>query len=95
MLCIFRKIGLLLKNKSKFDSLRKILPILSFILLVAIGGNSQETRNPGTDPGKLVVKTYPNPASDNVTFKVGQNISPGELISSNIKVFDMTAASPT
>ena len=76
MLCIFRKISLLLKNKSKFVSLRKILPILSFILLATLGARSQDTRGlPQDSPEK--VKVYPNPAQSYITIDLQNNYQKG------------------
>lgn len=75
---MFRKITLLLKNKSKFVSLRRILPILSFVLLLAIGSNGQESRTPSPDSQeKLVLKTYPNPAQSYITFDLQNNNQKG------------------
>jgi hypothetical protein len=69
-----------LKNKSKFDSLRQILPILSFILLAAISSNGQESRNANPDlPGK-VVKLYPNPATSYITFDLQKSYQKGMTI---------------
>jgi hypothetical protein len=79
MLCIFRKISLLLKNKSKFVSLSRILPILGFILLTAIYANGQESRTPGPDAGK-VVKIYPNPATSYITFDLQKSYQKGLTI---------------
>jgi hypothetical protein len=79
-LCIFRKITLLLKNKSKFVSLSRILPILFFTLLTALYTNAQESRTPTQDmPGK-VVKLYPNPATSYITFDLQKNYQKGLTI---------------
>ena len=57
-------------NKSKFVSLRRILPILSFILLIAIQSQAQSAREvtPVSTPNDRIVKTYPNPATTYITF---------------------------
>lgn len=67
-----------MKNKSKFDSLKQILPILFFILLISFGANAQDSRtpNPATEqPGKL--KPYPNPATTYITFDLQKNYQKG------------------
>ena len=76
MLCISRKIILLLKNKSKFVSLRKILPIVSFILLSAFWAKSQDSRIPPQDHQEKV-KVYPNPAQSYVTIDLQTNYQRG------------------
>lgn len=69
--------GLLLKNKSKFVSLRRILPILSIVLLSAISANSQDSRIPASEqPGKIV-KPYPNPATTYITFDLQKSYQKG------------------
>jgi hypothetical protein len=50
--------------------LRRILPILSFILLIAIQSQAQSAREvtPVTTQNDRIVKTYPNPATTYITF---------------------------
>ena len=80
MLCIFRKIILLLKNKSKFVSLRRFLPILTLILFLAIHSNAQGSRIPDTDePGKSI-KIYPNPATSYITIDLQKDYQKGITI---------------
>jgi hypothetical protein len=80
MFCTFRKISLLLKNKSKFVSLRRVLTILSFILLAAVSSYGQDTRTPNPDgPGK-VLKIYPNPATSYITIDLQNNYQKGMTI---------------
>lgn len=76
MLCIYRKISLLLKNKSKFVSLRRILPILSFILLTAICAQGQDNRIPPPD-AQVKVRVYPNPATSYITVDLQNNYQKG------------------
>lgn len=57
-----------MENKSKFVSLKRILPILSIILLTAIHSQGQASRNSIPDPGDKVLRLYPNPATTYVTF---------------------------
>lgn len=69
-----------MENKSKFVSLRRILPILSIVLLVSFYSKGQESRNPAQElPGK-VVKTYPNPATSYITFDLQKNYQQGLTI---------------
>jgi hypothetical protein len=69
-----------LKNKSKFVSLKRILPILSIILLTAIHSQGQTTRTaPTPDAGELV-KLYPNPATTYITFDLQQSYQKGMSI---------------
>ena len=56
-------------NKSKFVSLRHVLTILSFILLITIQSQAQSIRNnPVSETTDRIVKLYPNPATAYVTF---------------------------
>jgi hypothetical protein len=65
-------------NKSKFVSLRKILPIISFILLIAIHSQAQSARiSPASDGQDKIVKLYPNPATSYVTFDLQKNFKAG------------------
>lgn len=48
--------------------MRRILTILSFILLIALQSNAQSTSRPADGPGDKIVKLYPNPATDYITF---------------------------
>jgi hypothetical protein len=79
MLCIFRKISLLLENKSKFVSLRRILPILSFILFTAFGAYSQDSRIPANDQQEKV-KVYPNPAQSYIIIDLQNSYQKGLTI---------------
>lgn len=70
-----------MKNKSKFVSLKRILPILSIILLTAIHSQGQSTRNaPTSDAAGELVKLYPNPATTYITFDLQQNYQKGMSI---------------
>jgi len=66
--CSSKKNNLLLKNKSKFVSLKKILLILSIILLTAFYSEAQSARTSLIDPGQKALKIYPNPATSYITF---------------------------
>lgn len=68
-------------NKSKFVSLRRILPILSFILLIAIQSQGQSSRSiPVSETQDRIVKLYPNPATTYITFDLQKNYRPGLTI---------------
>ncbi len=68
-------------NKSKFVSLRRILPILSFILLIAIQSQGQSSRAlPTAETQDRIVKLYPNPATTYVTFDLQKNYRSGLTI---------------
>lgn len=65
-------------NKSKFVSLRRILPILSIILLIAIQSQAQNYRSiPTADVQDRIVKLYPNPATTYITFDLQKNFRSG------------------
>ena len=57
-----------MKNKSKFVSLKRILLILSIILLTALYAGAQSARVSLIDPGQKSLKIYPNPATSYITF---------------------------
>lgn len=58
--------------------MRRILPILSFILLTAIYSQGQSSRNtPVIDGNDRIVKLYPNPATSYITFDLQGNYKKG------------------
>ena len=57
-----------MKNKSKFVSLKRILLILSVILLTALYSQAQSVRTSFIDPDQKTLKIYPNPATTYITF---------------------------
>ena len=68
-------------NKSKFVSLRRILPILSIILLIATTSHGQSSRTiPATVTPDRIVKYYPNPATSVITFDLQNNFQKGMSI---------------
>lgn len=48
--------------------MRRILPILSFIVLIAIASQGQSPRPVSAEAGDKIVRLYPNPATSYVTF---------------------------
>ena len=69
-----------MKNKSKFVSLRRILPILSFILLLATQAPAQTSRTLPPDATSEKVKLYPNPATTYITFDLQSGFQKGMSI---------------
>ena len=67
-------------NKSKFVSLRRILPILSFILLTAISSQGQSSRSIPPEVGDRLIKLYPNPATSFITFDLQKTYEKGVSI---------------
>jgi len=68
-----------LENKSKFVSLRRVLPILIFTLLAAFGTKAQDARNLHQDSQEKV-KVYPNPAQSYITLDLQNNYQKGLTI---------------
>ena len=65
-------------NKSKFVSLRRILTILSIILLIAIQSQAQTARStPASVSSDRIIKLYPNPATTNITFDLQKGYEKG------------------
>jgi hypothetical protein len=54
-------------NKISFTALKRLLPILSIILLTALNSSAQTNRVPGTVV--KIVKFYPNPATSFINFE--------------------------
>ncbi|MEI9810196.1 MAG: T9SS type A sorting domain-containing protein [Bacteroidota bacterium] len=69
-----------MKNKSKFDSLRQILPILLITVFSAFCANAQDGRTPGADAMGKSVKLYPNPATSYITFDLQKTYQKGLTI---------------
>jgi hypothetical protein len=70
-----------LENKSKFVSLKRILPILTIILLAATQSNAQASRGPlAEQPSGKIVKLYPNPAKSYITFDFDKDQQKGRTI---------------
>ena len=72
--CTYQKNGILLRNKSNFVSLKRILPIL-VLLLTVIFSSAQETRNPV--PAGKKISFYPNPATSFITFDLQESFQKG------------------
>jgi hypothetical protein len=54
-------------NKISFTALKRLLPILSIILLTAVCGSAQTSRTPA--PTVKIVRFYPNPATSFINFE--------------------------
>lgn len=72
-----KKIRLFCINKSKFALVKRILPIISFILLTAITSKGQTGREPSPEAMQRIVKFYPNPAVTFIKFEVQKNVDKG------------------
>jgi hypothetical protein len=58
--------------------LRRILPILSFILLIATQSQGQSSRiSPSSETTDRIIKLYPNPATTNITFDLQKGYQKG------------------
>ena len=58
--------------------MRRILPILSFILLIAIQSQGQSARStPATVAADRIIKLYPNPATTYITFDLQKGFEKG------------------
>ena len=64
----FEKETILHDNKNRFVDLKKLLSILSIILLIAVQSPAQELRTPTSDGKKSIMKIYPNPAVSFIKF---------------------------
>ena len=61
--------------------MRRILPILSFILLIATQSQGQSSRTtPGSETTDRIIKLYPNPATTNITFDLQKGYEKGMSI---------------
>jgi len=61
--------------------LKRILPILIFILFFAAQSDAQTTRGPMTEqPGGKIVKLYPNPAKTYITFDFDKDQQKGRTV---------------
>ena len=56
-------------NKSNFVSLKRILPILIFLLFSVLLSQAQDSRGPVPNTGKKI-SFYPNPATSYITFDI-------------------------
>ena len=67
----------ILPNKSKFVSLRRILPILSIILFTSFYSQGQDRREVSADATQRIMKLYPNPAISFIKFDFQKNYERG------------------
>ena len=74
--CTNQKKDILLRNKSNFVSLKRLLPILILLFTVFYAG-AQGNRNPV--PVKKV-SFYPNPATSFITFDLQDNFQQGVVL---------------
>ena len=64
-------------NKVKFVLVKRILPIISFILLTAMNSKGQSTREPSPDAAQRIMKFYPNPATTFIKAEFQKNFNAG------------------
>ncbi len=58
--------------------MRRILPILSFILLIATQSKGQSSRiSPSSETTDRIIKLYPNPATTTITFDLQKGYQKG------------------
>ena len=68
-------------NKSKFVSLKRILPILAIIVLTVTQTRAQDNRSPLPDgPAITALSLYPNPANSYITFDLKKGYQKGLTI---------------
>ncbi|MGZ5134816.1 MAG: T9SS type A sorting domain-containing protein, partial [Flavitalea sp.] len=60
--------------------MKRILPILFFLLLSVLYSTAQDSRSPVTTTGKIV-SLYPNPATSYITFNIPKSFQKGLIIS--------------
>ncbi len=76
--CIGKKKVLFCRNKSKFVSLKRILLIVSIILLTVIQSQGQEQRrDPSPEAVQRIMKLYPNPAVSFIKFDFQKDFNKG------------------
>ncbi len=58
--------------------MRRVLPILSIILLIATQSQGQSSRTiPATETPDRIIRLYPNPATSYITFDLQKNFQKG------------------
>lgn len=77
LLCKAKKIELFCTNKAKFVLVKKILPIITILLLFTIYADAQATREPSPDAIQRIMKFYPNPATSFIKFEFQKNFDRG------------------
>ncbi len=75
--CTIKKKGILLRNKSNFVSLKRLLLIL-LVLVSVLHVSAQDTRNPA--PPAKKISFYPNPATSFITFDLQDNFQQGLIL---------------
>ena len=69
-----------MRNKGKFDTLKKILPILSIILMTGFITQGQSRVSPSQEVAERIIKYYPNPAISSITFDFQKGFDKGYSI---------------
>jgi hypothetical protein len=56
---------------------KRLLPIISFILLTALNSKGQSNREPSPDAAQRIMKFYPNPATTFIKAEFQKNFNAG------------------
>lgn len=67
----------ILHNKRKFVLVKRILLLISIILLTTINSKGQTSREPSPDALQRILKVYPNPATTFTKFEFQKNFGQG------------------
>jgi len=69
-----------LRNKGNFETLKRVLPILSIILLTGFITVAQSRVAPSQEVSERIIKYYPNPAVSSITFDFQKGFDKGYSI---------------
>ena len=69
-----------MRNKGNFETLKRILPILSIILLTGFFAQAQSRVGPSQEVAERIIKYYPNPAISSITFDFQKGFDKGYSI---------------
>lgn len=70
-----------MRNKGNFETLKRVLPILSIILLTGLFSQGQSrVGGPSQDVAERIIKYYPNPAISSITFDFQKGYEKGYSI---------------
>ena len=72
-----KKIPSILHNKCKFVLVKRILLLISIILLATANSQGQTSREPSPDGLQRVLKVYPNPATTFAKFEFQKSFDKG------------------
>ena len=75
--CNEKKFLLFCANKVKFVLVKRILLLISIILLTAVNSKGQSSREPSPDAAARIMKFYPNPATTFIKAEFQKNFDRG------------------